>query len=463
MVVSSTLNSMLVVTFLALAFVTGWLLFLFHSRTGDSEQGLLQGRQVLDRVVANLDDGVFHATADGQLIFVNPALAAMAGAMPDALSGCHWHCLLPETLVAEIRQAFEVSEETLFSYPFVLERTSGTLAQVELRVERLLDATGGVAGLVGVVLDRTGEREQEHLKELASAIFAATSDAIVFFDRNRRVVAINPAFERLVQLPASELLNRRLDYPRPIDPDPTQLLGMVRALQRDGHWQGDMECQLPNQEKRMLSWTVDAIHNTRGKIVEFTAILSDVTHHYLALHEMRTRAHHDALTRILNRAGLEERFQATCGFAERDGKGVAVALLDLDGFKPINDTHGHQVGDQVLQEVARRLSKSLRSYDQVARLGGDEFVVVFFDVKKTDQALQHLGQKLLRALAPPIHLSEQALPIRVGVSIGFSRFPEDGKNLEDLLEVADAAMYQAKRQGKGCCVIAGSCSGTQLA
>lgn len=185
------------------------------------------------------------------------------------------------------------------------------------------------------------------------------------------------------------------------------------------------------------------VHEDAAPRGRFVDELTDVTQAYDGLvHELQRLARHDPLTGLGNRMVLEERLADAVERACADGQAGYVLLLDLDGFKPINDTHGHAVGDLVLQTVARRLQAAMRSTDTVARLGGDEFVVV----APSQEPLAGLPQLLARvAAAVEAPIECEGLVLRVGASIGAARFPDEGQANAELLTRADAAMYAAKQ------------------
>ncbi|MFA7267757.1 MAG: GGDEF domain-containing protein [Sterolibacterium sp.] len=169
------------------------------------------------------------------------------------------------------------------------------------------------------------------------------------------------------------------------------------------------------------------------------------------LHENQARmthmAHHDALTDLPNRALFEDRLRQAMARAERHGKQVALLFLDLDGFKPVNDNYGHEIGDTVLREVAERLRETVRRADTVARLGGDEFVIVLADLDEPRPTAQAVAEKCMEAIAPAFLVGDKRLTL--GFSIGIALFPEDGEGVATLLARADHAMYRAKQGGRG--------------
>lgn len=158
---------------------------------------------------------------------------------------------------------------------------------------------------------------------------------------------------------------------------------------------------------------------------------------------MAHMAHHDALTGLPNRALFEDRLEQALLRAERQGGAFALLFLDLDGFKPINDTHGHDVGDEVLRQVAMRLKEVVRREDTVARYGGDEFVIILSDMHDPAMSVAAVIAKLHEAMAPPVEAAGRALTL--GVSVGAALYPGDGQDGPSLLSCADQAMYQLKR------------------
>ena len=177
----------------------------------------------------------------------------------------------------------------------------------------------------------------------------------------------------------------------------------------------------------------------------FVRTYTDITLRKTAEEKVHYLAHHDDLTRLVNRMAFRERLQQAMGMARASGRGLAVQYLDLDHFKQINDTRGHDTGDRVLAEAAQRMRAAVRTVDTVARLGGDEFAIVlpFLD---GEEAAAQLATRLVGCLSEPYRVAEESLSI--GVSIGIAVFPRDGLAVDTLLQRADAALYDAKRAGR---------------
>ena len=165
--------------------------------------------------------------------------------------------------------------------------------------------------------------------------------------------------------------------------------------------------------------------------------------------ELRKLVHHDSLTGLANRALLYDELRRSIARGKRGGETFAVLMIDLDGFKPVNDTYGHAVGDRLLEAIAPRLQECVRISDVVARLGGDEFVVVVEGVLDQHQALA-IGAKIIAILSQPLHIG--AHDIQVGASVGVALWPQEGDDTRHLRQSADRAMYLAKQAGRGCCL-----------
>jgi len=208
---------------------------------------------------------------------------------------------------------------------------------------------------------------------------------------------------------------------------------------------------LPNGEPQYVELTAKPLYNDQGDIYAIIESAHDVTSHLKSHEELSQqkamsdfRANHDHLTGLPLRALLVDRIQQSIEQAKRDNKYFAVLFIDLDKFKPINDTYGHQAGDKVLTKVAYRFNTLLRKVDTVARLGGDEFVIVINCLKREEDIIE-IVEKLIKSVSEPVFFD--SIELNVTLSVGVSFYPKDGKTTNVLLEKADSAMYQAKKQG----------------
>ncbi|MFP4251661.1 MAG: diguanylate cyclase domain-containing protein [Guyparkeria sp.] len=438
-----------------LALLAGLLVIWLAVRWQAQQYALIDSERLLRDVTSNVSDVVFRTDPAGRLMYVSPAYERLVGRSVHGLVGAAWLNLFPEKERRRIREAAERMQPAggVIGDPqgggrvvltTRLVRADNTEVPVEVRVEAVSASGRGQSGLIGTLIDLTERQAFEQLEGLTTAVFEGAGDGIVILDRHRRVLAVNPSFERLVGKSSRDLVGERLVTPEVIDRSRSRLKACVHGLRQRGRWTEELACRLPDGRERVLCWSVDLVRDDRRRVSRYVAVISDVTMRHRRMQAMHRRALHDPLTDTLNRAGLEERFEQARRHALREGAGIALAFVDLNGFKPINDTLGHQVGDEVLREVARRLSEVGRREDIVARLGGDEFVVAFYGVR--DRAdLTRLGDSLLDSLHKPMVLAGTTQLVHVRASIGFARFPVDADTLDGLMRRADAAMYRAKK------------------
>ena len=295
-------------------------------------------------------------------------------------------------------------------------------------------------------LDELEERER-----LLQSVFVNLPAGMMLTDARPSIVAVNRAFSEITGYDPDDAIGRN---PRLLSSgrhDEAFYKGVWRSIEEEGYWCGDVWNRHKDGSVYLERLRISAIHNRKGKPLYYVGLLTDITREYKAQQDTVRRATHDALTDLPNRILLQDRLEQSIQRAQRSGDRFAVLLIDLDGFKPVNDEYGHLAGDQVLQEIARRLKAQLRVTDTAARLGGDEFVVIVSDVGERDADLA-AATKLLRALSAPIKISNGT--VMIGASIGMALYPDHGADIETLLARADSAMYEAKRTGKNRIVLA---------
>jgi len=218
---------------------------------------------------------------------------------------------------------------------------------------------------------------------------------------------------------------------------------MWQALKTRGEWRGEIWNRRKTGEAILVELDIRSVTDAQGGVRQFVAVYQDVTELRRSQEEMWRLAHHDPLTGLPNRSLFLERLDQALAHARRQGERLGLLYMDLDGFKSVNDTYGHQAGDTVLQEVGRRLQNAVRTSDTVARLAGDEFAVLLAHLSVEDDLERVMGE-IENAVARPVMWQGQEL--RVGVSIGSAVFPDQADVAESLIGAADQAMYLAKQQ-----------------
>jgi diguanylate cyclase (GGDEF)-like protein len=226
---------------------------------------------------------------------------------------------------------------------------------------------------------------------------------------------------------------------------------MWDSINRTDAWQGEIWNRRKNGEifpEWLIITAVKELDEKSDQVNNYVASFSDITSRKAAEEEIKQLAFYDPLTKLPNRRLLLERLKHSIEVERRDGKRLALLMLDLDRFKAVNDSLGHLAGDELLQQVAARISARLRDVDIVARLGGDEFVVLLEDIGHAEDAAR-VAAEIILVLSKSFQLA-QSNDVRIGVSIGISLYPEHGASYEMLMDHADTALYQAKDQGRGC-------------
>lgn len=298
------------------------------------------------------------------------------------------------------------------------------------------------------VRDITERKRAERKLRLAAATVEHLGEALVIADAGCNVISINPAFCRMTGYPPEEVLGHSLQELL-VQPsahhDGAQFPDMLHTTESGRTWQGEIWTRRKNGEIFPQRLILSAVKDNSGQVLNYVAVLSDITQHKEYEAQLKYIAYHDALTSLPNRKLFAERCHQAILRAQRAGGECAVLYLDLDRFKPINDTYGHDIGDKLLQEVARRMQHCVRATDTVARLGGDEFVVLL-DGLGSRQNAEAVAGKMVAELAQPFRIAD--LILFVSASVGIAVWPEHGDDVEILLRRADKALYRAKESGR---------------
>ena len=280
---------------------------------------------------------------------------------------------------------------------------------------------------------------------LAERVIENSLEGIMITDPDAVIVSINPAFTRLTGYTAQEVVGRRPTLLSSGRHDGEFYAALWQRLESEGHWQGEIWNRRKNGEIYPELLTITAINDADGRLTNYAALFSDISELKENEERIKHLAYYDPLTGMPNRRLFEDRLQVALAHVHRNKGQLAVMFVDLDRFKRINDTLGHEMGDQLLVEVSRRLYDCLREDDTVARMGGDEFVVLLSEVGMPDDAA-YIARRITAALTRPMSLGGRELVVTA--SVGISIYPEDGRTASTLIKNADTAMYRAKESGR---------------
>jgi diguanylate cyclase (GGDEF)-like protein/PAS domain S-box-containing protein len=348
-------------------------------------------------------------------------------------------------------------QQTLYGHPLSvvcrLRRMDGIYVWTHLQGVRGADARGQPVRIVRTITDVSAQKEREVQVMKAyreqKLIFDLAGEAIVFVT-GANVDRCNAAFARMLGASLERVIGSDIHEWIGIEIAWERVITAAQEAARRGDGNSSFELTLRTGSGDAL-WTQLTARVTDVMRAQMICVFTDITERKRSEQQHAYDANHDSLTRLPNRRFLSQRLAAALTQARQTGRVVGVLLMDLDGFKAVNDTHGHAAGDSLLKQVAVRLSSVARDNDTVARLGGDEFVVLATDIASS-QSLRLIAEKIVRAVALPISLPNG--DVTVHASVGVATYPFCGHDGSELLAAADAAMYRAKQAGKNRYVIA---------
>ncbi|MFA6015592.1 MAG: EAL domain-containing protein [Gallionellaceae bacterium] len=280
---------------------------------------------------------------------------------------------------------------------------------------------------------------------LAETVYQSSAQGIVVADQNNHILSVNPAFSFITGFSAEEVIGLKPGFNSAGYHDADFYKEMWRAIQEDGLWAGEIWDRRKNGESFSQWLTISVVRDEAGEISRFIGVFTDNTEQKQAQEKISFHANYDELTKLPNRRLFQDRLQLEIKKSNRADAQLALLFIDLDNFKEVNDSLGHEQGDQLLRETAQRLRDCVRETDTVARLGGDEFTIILPGVK-TSGEVENIAQKIIQSLTFPFTLGEHFG--YVSASIGITIYPQDGDSSMTLLKNADQAMYEAKHLGK---------------
>ena len=391
---------------------------------------------------------VFYVVDEaGHLMLWNHQLAEALQRTPEEMQAAEVKCFYDEEIRAEVAQylvaAFEHGDSR---HEADLVGKYGRRATYMFHCCRTHLA--GKPCVFGTGLDITARKQVEHGLRVRERALYSSVNAIVItvcHQGEHQIEYVNPAFEQITGYKLEEIKGRDPRFMRVEGCDVHEHERIRAAIKRKESVRSILRNARKNGEIFWNDLRIDPVATVDGDVTHFVAVISDITearHYERRLHHL---AHHDPLTGLANRTLLMDRLKFAVDFAVRHKAMGALAFLDLDNFKHINDNYGHDAGDAVLREIAERLRTNMREEDLVARLGGDEFVLLIHEQPSTDHVADLL-ERIRRSVSAPVLVGGRE--IVPGTSIGVSLFPHDGDTVDRVMRAADAAMYHAKSLGK---------------
>lgn len=355
--------------------------------------------------------------------------------------------IVPPPMRESVKEAIATMATTGQPVPsseLTLQHKDGTM--VEVYSSHALVCTPGCPSEFFCIDVDVSERNKAKLKQqLAASVFTYANEGIVITDGRGVIVEVNKAFMDIMGYAREEILGKTPRFFAAEQHTQPFFSQMWETLSREEHWCGELWSRQKNGTLCPHLLTVSAIKDTQGEVQHYVALYADISH--MKKHEevLERAAYCDFLTGLPNRARLMECLGEAMARATANHTFMGLAYIDLDGFKAVNDVHGHGVGDEILVIIAKRMQAQLRHNDTLARLGGDEFVAILEDLKDAQEYIQSV-ERLLDAARKPLHVN--GVTVELSVSIGVALYPWEGCDPHGLIDRADAAMYQAKQTGK---------------
>jgi diguanylate cyclase (GGDEF)-like protein/PAS domain S-box-containing protein len=400
----------------------------------------------LETILNNSVIGIAYVKNE-KFIYANQKLSNLLGYKSEQLATLPFHILYDspvsyqrtkERACAAFKQGQDFDEAQL------IHTQNSELIWARM-VAKAVDAKDLSKGLIWIIEDITLQKQAEQNLRLTATIFETSADAILVTDLKNRILRVNPAFSKITGYTAEEAHGKHVNMLSSGRHPQQFYVEMWKQIANTGHWQGEIWNRRKDGEIYVAWLSISVISDENNTPQHYMAILSDISRLQEDIEAVRYLASYDSLTNLPNRLLFHDNLLRTQAWAKRHYSLFALLFIDLDNFKPINDTLGHAIGDLVLQQVAQIMAGCVRETDTVARIGGDEFVIILSEIcHPQDAAL--VSHKLLQQLQTPFAVEKHE--IQISASIGISIYPDDTDNINDLIEYADIAMYVAKRHGK---------------
>ncbi len=304
--------------------------------------------------------------------------------------------------------------------------------------------------LTRICLER---HQQQSMQRLAETVYRNSNEAMAVTDHQDLFIHVNPAFSRISGYQASEVVGQHIGMLASDRHPPAFFSRLSRRLHQYGRWQGEFWGRRKNGDVYPQYLSINSTHDADGEVEFRVMLFADISKQKATEEEIWRLANYDSLTGLANRRKFMERFQHALSNAKRNRQQLAILFLDLDDFKPLNDTYGHAFGDKVLIEVAARMQQPLRDTDLIARIGGDEFLVLL-DGNPGPEDARKIARRIKDSVTLPFDIDGHQAGL--SLSCGISLYPGHGDSAEMLIRSADEAMYQAKEQGRNRIILASS-------
>lgn len=446
---------------MALAFLDwGWLLIpLFVSvggvviamlfRLTQGNAALQNAKQYVDDVIKAAPDALIVVNKDGEILSANIEAQSLFGYSHDELTSIKLELLIPERFRKQhhsyLKHAFELGQSQPINERRELLALTKQGEEIPVEISISYTLQNGEVQSIAAIRDISARKQTERSLRLARKVLDEASGGILITDSGTNIIDMNAAFCQVTGYDREELLGQQPSMLSSGRHDQAFYQQMWHDLNNYGQWKGEVWDRRKDGELIPNLVSISAVADEDGQVSHYVAVFSDITQLKEKEQRLEQLAHFDQLTGLANRMLFHDRLRAALRRAHRHDQYCAVLYIDLDGFKQVNDNLGHEVGDEVLIKVARKITHVIREDDTAARIGGDEFAIIFNELQACKEA-EVLAARLLEELSFEVNAEVEALPM--SASIGIAIYPDHGDTVERLLRCADQAMYYCKHHGK---------------
>ncbi|ORL61512.1 sensor domain-containing protein [Pseudomonas putida] len=431
----------------------------------EASESLRDSEQRYRMLAESISDVIFSTDSQLQLNYVSPSVQAVLGYPADWIFEHGWQSIIANpaqltgiySLLERVSKALGDSEQLaqlrsqLPTQIFLFDclRADGRKIPIELRLVLVWDDHEHFEGVLGVGRDISQQRRAEKDLRMAATVFEHSTSAILITDPAGYIVQANEAFSRVSGYDVSEVLDQLPSLLTVDEQQEAHLRYVVKQLHQHGSWEGEVWLKRRDGEHYPAWVGITAVLDDEGDLASYVCFFTDISERKASEQRIHRLAYYDALPHLPNRTLFQDRLYTALQQAERHKAWVVLMFLDLDRFKPINDSLGHAAGDRMLKDMAQRLLACVDDDDTVARMGGDEFTLLLQPRASREMALNraiHVAENILGSLVRPFVLENREF--FVTASIGIALSPQDGSELSQLMKNADTAMYHAKERGK---------------
>jgi len=411
-----------------------------------SENRLISIQDNLNSTLSAIPDSMFELGLDGTYYSVRTPNSQLLVEEKNALLGKRVSDVMDKEAADICLASLQEANTNQFSSGHQIKLTlSNEEKWFELSVERKTISHEGQPIFVVLSRDITARIKSEEQLRLVSRVFSDTHESVSITNRHGLIIDVNPAYCKATGYSREEIIGKNPSILNSGKQSPEFYKTMWQHINEYGYWQGEVWNRTKGGEIYAGLLSISSLTNEQGVVTHYIGVSTDITQSKKQQEKLNLMAHYDVLTGLPNRALFVDRFHQAIAHSNRTQTQLAVCFLDLDQFKPVNDNYGHDVGDQLLIEVAQRIKACIREEDTVSRQGGDEFALLLNNIESLVQVEQTL-ERLHESLAQPYGIDDHVHNITL--SSGATLYPADNGDIDTLLRHADNAMYQAKQAGR---------------